>query len=434
MRIGVPAEVRAGETRVAATPDTVKRLAAKNEVRIQAGAGAGSSIRDSDFAAAGAKVVGSAAEAYDAEIVLKVRAPTDAELDSLKSNSILVGLLDPFNAAGIEALARRGVTAFAMEWLPRISRAQSMDVLSSQANIGGYKAVILAAAEYGRFMPMLMTAAGTVKAARVLVLGAGVAGLQAIATAKRLGAVIEASDVRPAVKEQVESLGAKFLDVPYETDEEREIAQGVGGYAHQGRDRQGDETRRGDRRSRGRAGRQCRGHRARQDGGEARRQADRAGKPAGDRGDRRLRLVRAQPLQLPGPDARPEERRVQAGSRRRDHRRHAAVYAGRSAQERLTMGGLVDPTVINLVVFVLAVFVGYHVIWNVTPALHTPLMSLTNAISSVIIVGAILAAAPTDVDLGSVLGVIAVALASVNVAGGFLVTQRMLQMFRKKQK
>jgi len=231
MKIGVPAEARAGETRVAATPDTVKRLAAKNEVRIQAGAGAGSSIRDPDFAAAGAKLVGSAAEAYDAEIVLKVRAPIDAELDLLKSNSILVGLLDPFNAAGIEALARRGVTAFAMEWLPRISRAQSMDVLSSQANIAGYKAVVLAAAESGRFFPMLMTAAGTVKASRVLILGAGVAGLQAIATAKRLGAMIEASDVRPAVKEQVESLGAKFLDVPYETDEEREIAQGVGGYA-----------------------------------------------------------------------------------------------------------------------------------------------------------------------------------------------------------
>src|SRR5213083_826896 len=219
MRIGVPAEARAGETRVAANPETVKRLAAKNEVRIQAGAGAGSSIRDADFAAAGAKVVGSAAEAYD------------AELDLLKSNSILIGLLNPFDSAAMNAIAGSGVTGFALEWLPRISRAQSMDVLSSQANIAGYKAVILAAAEYGRFMPMLMTAAGTVKAARVLVMGVGVAGLQAIATAKRLGAVIEASDVRPAVKEQIESLGAKFLDVPYETDEEREIAQGVGGYA-----------------------------------------------------------------------------------------------------------------------------------------------------------------------------------------------------------
>ena len=231
MRIGVPAEVRAGETRVAATPETVKKLAAKNEVRVQAGAGAGSSIPDKDYEAAGAKMVASATEAYDSDIVLKVRRPEETELQSLKSNSILIGLLDPFNTAGLEAVAKRGVTAFAMEWLPRISRAQPMDVLSSQANIAGYKAVVLAAAQIGRFFPMLMTAAGTVKAARVLVLGAGVAGLQAIATAKRLGAVIEASDVRPAVKEQIESLGAKFVDVPYLTDEEREIAQGAGGYA-----------------------------------------------------------------------------------------------------------------------------------------------------------------------------------------------------------
>jgi NAD(P) transhydrogenase subunit alpha len=149
----------------------------------------------------------------------------------LKKDAVLIGLLEPFNAPQLEGLAASGVTGFAMEWLPRISRAQSMDVLSSQANIAGYKAVVLAAAEIGRFFPMLMTAAGTVKAARVLILGVGVAGLQAIATAKRLGAVIEASDVRPPVKEQVESLGAKFLDVPYLTDEEREIAKGAGGYA-----------------------------------------------------------------------------------------------------------------------------------------------------------------------------------------------------------
>jgi proton-translocating NAD(P)+ transhydrogenase subunit alpha len=231
MRIGVPAETRAGETRVAATPETVKKLAAKNEVRIQAGAGAGSSMPDRDYASAGARLAGTAAEAYDADIVLKVRAPGEHEFNLLKPNTVLIGLLDPFNAGALEALAKRGATGFAMEWLPRISRAQSMDVLSSQANIAGYKAVVLAAAEIGRFFPMLMTAAGTVKAARVLVLGAGVAGLQAIATAKRLGAVIEASDVRPAVKEQVESLGAKFLDVPYLTDEERSIAEGVGGYA-----------------------------------------------------------------------------------------------------------------------------------------------------------------------------------------------------------
>ncbi|HEY6863621.1 MAG TPA: NAD(P) transhydrogenase subunit alpha, partial [Burkholderiales bacterium] len=148
-----------------------------------------------------------------------------------KRGALLVGLLNPYDGAAMQRLAQAGVTAFAMEWLPRTTRAQSMDVLSSQANIAGYKAVIVAANEYQRFMPMLMTAAGTVKAARVLILGAGVAGLQAIATAKRLGAVIEASDVRPAVKEQIESLGAKVLDVPYLTDEEKQIAQGAGGYA-----------------------------------------------------------------------------------------------------------------------------------------------------------------------------------------------------------
>ncbi|WP_033975041.1 NAD(P) transhydrogenase subunit alpha, partial [Pseudomonas aeruginosa] len=168
---------------------------------------------------------------FGADLVLKVVAPSAAELAQMKSGAVLVGMLNPFDNENIARMAERGITAFALEAAPRTSRAQSLDVLSSQANIAGYKAVMLAANHYPRFMPMLMTAAGTVKAARVLILGAGVAGLQAIATAKRLGAVIEASDVRPAVKEQIESLGAKFVDVPYETDEERECAEGVGGYA-----------------------------------------------------------------------------------------------------------------------------------------------------------------------------------------------------------
>jgi NAD(P) transhydrogenase subunit alpha len=189
-------------------------------------------VPDEHYVAAGAAIAGTAAELYrDSDIVLKVRGPLPEEVGQIKRNAILVGLLNPYDGAAIQAIANQGLTGFAMEWLPRTTRAQAMDVLSSQANIAGYKAVIVAANEYQRFMPMLMTAAGTVKAARVMVLGAGVAGLQAIATAKRLGAVIEASDVRPAVKEQVESLGGKFLDVPYLTDEEREIAQGVGGYA-----------------------------------------------------------------------------------------------------------------------------------------------------------------------------------------------------------
>jgi NAD(P) transhydrogenase subunit alpha len=232
MLIGIPRETRPGETRVAATPETVRKLAAsgRHEIVVESGAGVDSAIPDEHYVAAGART-GSATEALAADVVLKVRGPDPNELARMKPGAMLVGLLNPFDAAALNAYAQQGLTAFALEWLPRITRAQSMDVLSSQANIAGYKAVVIAAAEYGKFMPMLMTAAGTVKAARVLVLGVGVAGLQAIATAKRLGAVIEASDVRPSVKDQVESLGAKWVDVPYETDEEREIAEGTGGYA-----------------------------------------------------------------------------------------------------------------------------------------------------------------------------------------------------------
>ncbi|CAB3967121.1 NAD(P) transhydrogenase subunit alpha [Burkholderia cenocepacia] len=231
MHIGVPAETRANEARVAATPETVKKYAAAgHRVSIARGAGVAASYPDGAYAAAGAELTGQSA-AFDVDIVLKVQAPTDAELPLLKRGSVLVGMLEPFDGEQAAKLAAAGVTAFALEAAPRTTRAQSLDVLSSQANIAGYKAVLVAAALYPRFFPMLMTAAGTVKAARVLILGAGVAGLQAIATAKRLGAVIEASDVRPAVKEQIESLGAKFLDVPYDTDEERDAAQGVGGYA-----------------------------------------------------------------------------------------------------------------------------------------------------------------------------------------------------------
>jgi H+-translocating NAD(P) transhydrogenase subunit alpha len=234
MQIGIIKETAAGETRVAATPETVKKMAAIPGITvvIEAGAGAESSLIDDAYAAAGASVKTNASEVLAAsDIVLKVRGPNDAELTAIKSGASVIGLLNPFNAEGIAAIKSRGVNGFSMDKAPRTTRAQSMDVLSSQANIAGYKAVMLAANHYPKFFPMLMTAAGTVKAARVVILGVGVAGLQAIATAKRLGAVIEASDVRPSVKEQVESLGAKFIDVPYETDEERETAQGSGGYA-----------------------------------------------------------------------------------------------------------------------------------------------------------------------------------------------------------
>jgi len=231
MRIGVPAETRAGETRVAMTPETAKKLKAQGHtLLVQSGAGLAASVTDAAYEAVGVEI-SDAAGALSCELVLKVSAPSAAELKHMKSGAALVGMLNPFDAEGLAQLAGAGLTSFALEAAPRTTRAQSMDVLSSQANIAGYKAVMVAADKYQRFFPMLMTAAGTVKAARVVILGVGVAGLQAIATAKRLGAVIEASDVRPSVKEQVESLGGKFIDVPYETAEEKEAAEGVGGYA-----------------------------------------------------------------------------------------------------------------------------------------------------------------------------------------------------------
>ena len=231
MLIGIPTETTVGETRVAVTPETAKKLKAQGHtLRIQSGAGVAASVTDEAYTAAGAEIT-DAAGAYACELVLKVRAPSDSEATQMKPGTTVVGMLNPFDAPGLQRLADAQLTGFALEAAPRTTRAQSMDVLSSQANIAGYKAVMMAADKYQRFFPMLMTAAGTVKAARVVILGVGVAGLQAIATAKRLGAVIEASDVRPSVKEQVESLGGKFIDVSYDTPEEKEAAVGVGGYA-----------------------------------------------------------------------------------------------------------------------------------------------------------------------------------------------------------
>jgi len=228
MKIAIAAEIDQGEPRVAATPETIKKFIALGaDVAVEPGAGIKSGIPDSDYAAAGATVAADATQGAD--VVLKVRRPAAEELKSYKRGALVVAIMDPFgNDSALKAMAEAGVTAFAMELMPRITRAQSMDVLSSQANLAGYRAVIDASAEYGRAFPMMMTAAGTVPAARVFVMGVGVAGLQAIATARRLGAVVTATDVRPATKEQVESLGAKFLAVE---DEEFKNAQTAGGYA-----------------------------------------------------------------------------------------------------------------------------------------------------------------------------------------------------------
>ena len=228
MRIAVARETDPVEDRVAATPDTVKKMKGLGaEVAVEPGAGTASGIPDADFSAAGATVAAGALEGAD--VVLKVRRPTASELARYKKGALVIAMMDPYGEdAAIKAMADAGVTAFAMELIPRITRAQAMDVLSSQANLAGYRAVIDGAAEYGRALPMMMTAAGTVPAARVFVRGAGVAGLQAIATARRLGAIVTATDVRPASKEQVESLGAKFVAVE---DDEFKQAETAGGYA-----------------------------------------------------------------------------------------------------------------------------------------------------------------------------------------------------------
>jgi H+-translocating NAD(P) transhydrogenase subunit alpha len=234
MQIGVPKETAEGERRVALVPEAVRKLSGSGgedgggvELVVERGAGAGALIPDAQFEEAGARMSDDAGAVYEADVVVKVAPPNSDEIGRLRSDGILIGFLQPLTAGeAIQAIARTGVTSFAMEAIPRISRAQSMDALSSQANIAGYKSVLIAATEIGRFFPMLMTAAGTIRPATVLVLGAGVAGLQAIATSRRLGAVVQGFDVRAAVKEQVESLGAHFLEFDLGGD-----LEGAGGYA-----------------------------------------------------------------------------------------------------------------------------------------------------------------------------------------------------------
>jgi len=237
MQIGVPKETAEGERRVALVPEVVRKLAAGGgeesagapEVVVERGAGAGALIPDQQYEEAGAKLADDAGAVYGAEVVVKVAPPSSEEIAQLKTGTVLIGFLQPLtNGEGIRAIAQSGATSFALESVPRISRAQSMDALSSQSNVSGYRAALIGAQELGRFYPMLMTAAGTIRPATVLVLGAGVAGLQAIATARRLGAVVQGFDVRSAVKEQVESLGAKFLEFDLGGD-----LEGSGGYAKQ---------------------------------------------------------------------------------------------------------------------------------------------------------------------------------------------------------
>ncbi|HEU4581923.1 MAG TPA: Re/Si-specific NAD(P)(+) transhydrogenase subunit alpha [Polyangiaceae bacterium] len=517
MKVAIPREIHPGERRVAATPDTVKRLIKLGfEVSIGAGAGTGSSLPDAEYVAAGARVVNDVATLWkDADIVLKVRPP---ELDSalgrheaelLSPSGTLVSFVWPAaNEALVKQLAARGVTVLAMDQVPRVTRAQKMDALSSMANIAGYRAIIEAASFFGRFFTGQMTAAGKVPPAKVLVIGAGVAGLSAIGTARSLGAIVRAFDTRPAVKEQVESMGAEFLTVALEED-----GTGQGGYAKtMSPEFIAAEMALFAEQARvvdiivttalipgkpaprlldasivhamkpgsvivdlaAEAGGNCEFTKPGQVVVERgvtvigyidlpSRLAPTASQLYGTnlchllsdmggaknwRVDLEDEVVRGALVLLKGelmwPAPRKEPSPVVAV---------APAAKAPQAQETRTKGssgllrgiavafgallllalGQVAPAAFlaHFTVFVLACFIGWQVVWNVTPALHTPLMSVTNAISGIILIGGMLQVSGPPQSLVTILAAIAVLLAMINVAGGFLVTQRMLAMFRR---
>jgi NAD(P) transhydrogenase subunit alpha len=485
MKIAVAKEIDPSEPRVAASPDSVKKYKALGfDVTVEPGAGVKSGVPDSEFTAAGASVAADAVK--DADIVIKVKRPEASELGGYKRGALVIAIMDPYgNDAALKTLADAGISAFAMELMPRITRAQVMDVLSSQANLAGYRAVIEAAEAFGRAFPMMMTAAGTIPAAKVFVMGVGVAGLQAIATARRLGAVVSATDVRPATKEQVESLGAKFLAVE---DEEFKNAQTAGGYAKEmSKEYQAKQAALTAEHIKkqdiiittalipGRPaprlvtsemvksmkpgsvlidlaierGGNVEGARVNEiveaDGVKIVGYTNVAGRVAASASGLYARNLLSFIETLVDKSAKAlavnwDDELVKATALTKDgaviHPDFQPKGERREAMEHVAQA--VDPFVFRLSIFVLAVFVGYFVVWSVTPALHTPLMSVTNAISSVIVVGALLAVGVGMISSGSGwargFGFIALTFACVNIFGGFLVTQRMLAMYKKKIK
>ena len=547
--IGVPAESQ-DEPRIGLTPETVKKLVkAGAGVTLRSGAGLRSHFSDDDYKAAGATIAASDQDAVaDADIVLTVRRPSADLARKMKKGAAVIGMLDPFSdAEGLDALAKSGVALFAMELMPRISRAQSMDVLSSQSNLAGYKAVVDATAAFERALPIMMTAAGTVPAARVFVMGVGVAGLQAIATARRLGAIVTATDVRPAVKEQVASLGAKFIAVE---DEEFKQAETSGGYAKEMSDayeqkqaalvaehvknqdivittalipgrpapkliskamiesmRPGSiivdlAVERGGNAELAKPGETVEHNGVRIMGklnlpglvpvnasSLYARNLQAFVEPLIDKTTKALainfddelvkgtliakdgKIVNAMIAERLGGSGKAQAASPAMGRRRKgqENRRETAGQGSQTMTRRRCGLGLLfllgvvlaeaallgtayaqdaaapeggHEFVFRFSIFVLAIFVGYYVVWSVTPALHTPLMSVTNAISSVIVVGALLAVAVEGAEAvgasghltAKLLGLAALIMASVNIFGGFLVTQRMLSMYQKKKK
>jgi NAD(P) transhydrogenase subunit alpha len=459
VKVGVARERSPGERRVALVPEAVGRIGEQGfEVLVETGAGAGASFSDAAYVERGATIVeGFAQLAATADAVLKVQKPSADERDALREGTVLIGLLQPLtDPEGIERLEARGVIAFAMESIPRITRAQPMDALSSQSTVAGYKAAVMAAGRLPRFFPLLMTAAGTVTPAKVLVLGAGVAGLQAIATAHRLGAVVAAFDTRPAVKEQVESLGASFLAIEVEGEET------TGGYAAELSEEQHRReqeliarhvaesdvvittalvpgkpaprliTREAVAAMRpgsvvvdlaAEAGGNCE---LTEPGAEVE-VSGVTDEPAEHDGGAREPALLAQRLRAPPPPR--AGRRARARLRGRDH--------GRRLRHQPHAGGarlMPSQLIVELTILILAIFLGVEVISKVPTLLHTPLMSGTNAIHGIVLVGAIIVAGLPDQDTWvRVVSLVAVALGTINVVGGFVVTDRMLEMFKKRE-
>ena len=522
MKVGVPRERFEGERRVGATPDTVKRLVKMGfEVLVEAGAGASAQLPDGAFLEAGAEIVPERSEVWQrSDIVVKVRPPTELpdgthEADELRQGQLLVSLLFPAqNGALVERMGERGASAVALDQIPRISRAQKMDVLSSMANIAGYRAVVEAANEFGSFFGGQITAAGKTRPAQVLVIGAGVAGLAAIAAARGLGAQVRAFDVRLAAKEQVESLGARFLELEFESDESGETK---GGYAktmskefidaemklflEQAREvdiiittalipgkkapllvdeemvqamRPGSVIVDMAAEQGGNCACTVAGeatvhhgvtvigytdltsrlptHASQFFGSNIVHLLDDMGKAENHRIDLEDEVVRKSlvlhegalvwpPPPDPEPDPPPAAAPAPAPEPEAAAAPDSAVATGSwrglvaaAAGAMLLVVGLFAPPefVQHFTVFILACFVGWQVVWNVAPALHTPLMSVTNAISGIIVVGGLLQAATGEVGPAAILGAVAVLVATINISGGFLVTRRMLAMFRKE--
>ena len=462
MKVGVAKESDPGETRVAIVPDTARRLVGEGvDVLVERGAGEKATFADAAYEQAGARLASTEEVYADAEVVCKVRKPSPDEVERLRDGQVLLALLQPLVDPELaRALADRGVTAFSLDSIPRVTRAQPMDALSSQSTVAGYKAAILAAEHLGKFFPMLTTAAGTIPPAKVLVLGAGVAGLQAIATARRLGAVVSAFDVRPVVKEQVESLGATLP---------RARRRG-----RRGRRRLRRRARRGPARARAAADRASRGRvrRGDHDGadpGPPRPRADHGGRRArnarglGDRRPRRrsgrqLRVTRPGetavvddvtvvgltnvPATMPVHASQMYSRNVQAflalvvvdGALALDFedeivRDTCVAHGGKVMREA---AGVSQALLNSITVFVLSAFLGVELISRVPALLHTPLMSGTNAIHGIVLVGAMLIAGSADSTLEQALAFVAVVFATINVVGGFLVTDRMLEMFKRR--